>query len=77
MKTITINPDTLEQVVAKPKDGSPTHVEALIDAKYEERLRREGIERQGLVFVGNRDGSDLYLDIKEERPSPQPYEVSV
>jgi hypothetical protein len=71
MKMRTIDPDLLARVVATPEKTDLSGVAAITDEEALRIMERNGNERRGFVFVGQRDGSDTYVDLKKERIGSQ------
>jgi len=77
MKLRTQNPEQIAAVVATPSDKPLTGVEAITDAEVAKIHERNDIERRGFVFVGSKDGGDLYIDMSKENAAPAPYQYPV
>jgi hypothetical protein len=73
MKFRTTSMETLAQVIAVPGDKK-TDLGVMTDAEIGNIRRRNETERRGFVFVGERDGSDVYIDLKTEKSTLHPYE---
>jgi len=77
MKLRTLSPELLAQVVATPENSPSADVGTIADAEIAKLHERNAVERRGFLFVGERDGSDIYINLTQESGSPTQYQYAV